>query len=207
MKLRLLKIVLLLAISFALNACSGTTSDQPEIHVPAIAATEQATSAMASMRAGDLTAAQSQISEAIAIDPDFGGAYLYQGFILSRAGNNDAATESFAKAVELAPYNCEAPIFLGLALEKRGEKEAARNHYKTSAACFAEMASHSTAKPQQRVYEAVARYLHRGKLEGVQAISEVLTDWPDFVPAQRMRERFLADDRSYFYRWASAPEF
>ncbi len=194
------------ALALLAAGCGAGKPTAPPRHVPAIAAKEALTAGIDALRVGDLDAAQEQVALAIATDPAFGGAHLYEGFILSRRGEDAAATEAFRRAVELDPYNCESPLFLGLMLEQRGDMEAARSHYLRSAECFADAVQAQGTKPQLRVYEAVARYLHRGKLEGLQAISAVLTDYPEFPPAVRVRARFVEDDRKYFYRWASAPD-
>src|SRR5262249_38918817 len=63
---------------------------------------------MASGRTEDLRAAVEAYSKAIAIDPNYNGAWCQRGFLHRRLGQRDKALDDFSRAIALVPLHGSA---------------------------------------------------------------------------------------------------
>lgn len=82
--------------------------------------------------AGDLTAAEQDLSESIRLDRKYAKAYQYRGILYDRLGRLDRSILDFSKVIRLEPNNAEGYALRGTAYERSGAKEAAIKDYRTA---------------------------------------------------------------------------
>jgi tetratricopeptide (TPR) repeat protein len=80
---------------------------------------------------GDSVGAEEECREAIRLGPNYAGAHLCLGSMLSNT-DKDAAKAEFSKAIELDPDDPGAEMQMGTVLLNSGEKQSAVKHFKKS---------------------------------------------------------------------------
>jgi tetratricopeptide (TPR) repeat protein len=191
----------LAAFLLFVSACYRESPEAPPSPVTeAVRAYESAKSALVT---GDTVQALEASAAAYARDPGFeDNTWLYAS-LLGREGRYDEALAICRILCQQSPGNVQAHLLEGILWDQSGDREAAHGAYDRALQVFSESNVAEHSKPAHRLYEAVAVYLRKGKLEGVRAVNAVLLTFPDYRPALYVKECMQDKNRAFLLRWFS----
>lgn len=196
--------VLMLSLTWAaLVPGCGSSESPPPPYTPSIYAIEKLDEAMARSDEGNFREALRLANEAMADDPQYAAARYWKSAFLVRLGRFEDARVTLHQLIALAPRHPEARMLYGLLMEKADLILEARASYEIAAAVYAERLAGGQNSPANHLEHAIATYLHRGRLVGLQTIAKVIEEFPEYQPAQFVRSRISADDRDFFLRQAT----
>lgn len=159
--------------------------------------------AEAAVKSGNLDAAVLQAGRASAADPEFDDAALLHATLLGRVGRYDAALAVCETLTSRSPDLVQAHLLKGILGDQSGDLEAAHRSYDEVLERYAARRDSRAPGPRELLFEALARYLRHGELEGVRAVNEVLEQFPEHPTAQYLKGCMQHKDRGFLLRWFS----
>lgn len=190
-----------LILAVLLFGCYQESAPDPSAYVPKTHAERLNKDAIEALQAGHKEEALKLIEEAVAADPAYAQAVCNKASILGRLGRYEEAKDAAAAAIAVRPHFALAHLLLGILLEKLGEESAALESYANAVRHFDEEVAQNPDAPKTALNRAIAVYLQSGKVGGLGAFNALLAKYPNYRPAQFLRERILAGDRNYFLWW------
>lgn len=195
------------AIAVALSLAVGCGSPPPpsEGHVPKIYAFDQQEKAAQALRLGDEAEAEAAATRAIEHDPGFLPSYVTKATAQARQGKLAEAAATLDACLTQQPGFAEAHLLRGALREELKQQDAARADYEQAVAGYVSMMAEHPRDEEVVLKHAIAQYL-RGGTAGLQAINRMVEQFPDFPRAQIVRDRMVAKDRAFAFRWLTEPE-
>lgn len=193
------RIFLVAGVLVACIGCGRAKPSEPE-YAPKIYAVEQQEKAADALRKDNLAGALDFASKAIAHDPEYPEAYVTKATALARLGQRQAARDLLTQCLQHRADHADANLFRGVLNDELKDGDAAREDYKHAAAAYSTLL---TAKPDDLDHElkyAVAEYLRAGT-PGLRLINALSTKYPESVPVRFVRDRMVAQDRAFAFRW------
>lgn len=183
----------------------GAPQPSPPEYVPRTAAVERSNAAMESLRAGDLEEALALLDAAVEEDPRYAPAHINRATVLARLGRLEEAAEAAGDARAADPDQPEGTLMLGMLRERLEDPTAARELYAEAVAGFERMAEAGMLTPEQELKRAMALYMAQGIGPAVRVLNDLSARDPRFLPARRLRQQMLQEDRAYFLARIEGP--
>ena len=166
---------------------------------------EQNEAAVSALRSGDFDTALMYAVNAVEHDPEFAPAYINKSLILARLGRTAEAIEVLDRCIEMAPDLAQAYLLRGIFYERDNNPGMARESYAEAILHIDLETAIAQGQINLAIQEAIARYLRDGTVGGLKSLNALLIAFPENHPARMARDRMVANDREYFFRWATAP--
>ena len=170
-------------------------------HIPTNEAQHQYQRAQAAVTSGNLEEAIARAGAAAKADPEFNDAALLHASILGRAGRYEEAQAVCAELVTRAPDFVQARLLQGILYDLSGDEEAAAPHYDAALAQFEAARAAGPGASPQLLLEGLTRYLRHGELEGVKAMNQFLSRFPEHPTALYLKACMQNKDRGFLLRW------
>jgi Tfp pilus assembly protein PilF len=195
---RLRKITATLA--FAALAGCGSPPPPDEGYIPKIYAVEQQEKAAIALREGDEAEAEAAADRAIEHDPGYAPSYIAKATVLARRNDLVGARTVLDACLAQQPAFAEAHLLRGALQEELKQRDAARADYEQAVAGYTALLEKDPANTENVLKHAIAEYL-RGGTAGIRAINQMVANFPDNALARFVRERMVAQDRAFAFRW------
>jgi len=191
-----------LAASVALLMLAGCGSPPPpdEGYIPKIYAVEQQEKAAIALRDGNEAEAEAAADRAIEHDPGYAPPYIAKATVLARRNDLAGAKAVLDTCLAQQPAFAEAHLLRGALQEELKQPDAARADYEHAVTGYAALVEKDPANTENILKHAIAEYL-RGGTAGIRAINQMVANFPDDTLARFVRERMVAQDRAFAFRW------
>jgi len=191
-----------IAATLALVALAGCGSPPPsdEGYIPKIYAVEQQEKAAIALRDGNEADAEAAADRAIEHDPGYAPPYIAKATVLARRNDLAGAKAVLDACLAQQPAFAEAHLLRGALQEELKQPDAARADYEQAVSEYAALVEKDPANAENVLKHAIAEYL-RGGTAGIRAINQMVASFPDDTLARFVRERMVAQDRAFAFRW------
>jgi tetratricopeptide (TPR) repeat protein len=145
------------------------------------------------------------IDEAVKEDPDYADAAMTRALILLRAGRLDDAMAGYDSVCKKWPDQAEAHALAGILREKTGKIDAARAAYSEAKAAYDRRIAAGDNAPGTQLSRTLAVYLLDGRSEGLVEVNRLLGEYPDYGPAQEVKNKITENNRAFVLDWMEQP--
>jgi tetratricopeptide (TPR) repeat protein len=174
----------------------------PPAHVPTIFAVEKTDAASAVL----LTAPQQALdlaTEAVGDDPQYLRAHNLRAVALTRLGRFEDAAAAAEAVLALESNLPEVELMLGMLYEKLQRADKSQAHYAKAVELYAVLPDGS---PEEMLKRATALYLAQGIGPSVDALNDIIEQYPNFHQAQWVKQRIVKSDREFLLNHIAAPD-
>jgi len=183
------------ALMVAMAGCSAGGNGG---YTPSKKARDLNNKAVAALNQKDNERALMLINEAIALEPEFYGAYANKSAILTAMGREPEAIDALKAVISIKQDYVDAYVPLALLLERTGKAEEAKALYGQTIALYDAQLQKTPDSPDMAVNRAVAVYLNGDAQQALLALKDVLGKHPENKHAAAIRRRIEKGTREAF---------